>query len=394
VYFLQESHSGFYQIYFGSGVLGAQPVDGNYVDVDYIVTDDYDVANGCRLFGFSGSIGTATGISITTTQISFGGANKEEMSSIKYNAVKSNSAKNRAVTENDYELLLKQDFNFIKSVSVWGGENNVPPVYGKVFLSVQPVDGFSVSTSVKNDVLIPSIRKSSLLTIIPEFVDPTYTNLEFTTKIKFNPLKTTTSQVTVEGLVKDTVQAYVDSISTFNTDYLESELVSEVLGSDGGIVSVSINKRVGFKMSPLIGVESNHVRGINNPIKQGSIKSTKFTVFYENQYTVTIKEIPNRTSQIINSDLTVQTIAALGIYSGADLVKEIGSVNLFTGVFDLTFSLFAYISSTRFISLSCVPENDDIVVRRNQILNLDNIEDDSRIGLLSSNIVVTELYGK
>jgi hypothetical protein len=31
--------------------------------------------------------------------------------------------------------------DFIEDVSVWGGEVNIPPTYGKVFISIKPFSG-------------------------------------------------------------------------------------------------------------------------------------------------------------------------------------------------------------------------------------------------------------
>jgi hypothetical protein len=393
-YFIQESYDGFFQIYFGGGVLGKQPVNGNIVDIDYMVSESYGAANGCLTFTLSSAIAGSTSVISTTTQQSFGGSDKEGIQSIKYNAVKSNSARNRSITVNDYELILKEKFNFIKSVSVWGGEDNVPPVYGKVFISIQPVDGFSVSDSIKRDVLTPAIRESSILTILPEFVDPTYTNLEFVTKIKFNPLKTVMQQIGVETSIKNTIINYIDEISVFNMDYIESRLLSKISEIDAGIISVHIDKKIGFKMTPIIGIESNHIRNLNTGIVRGSIKSTKFVTYLDGTYSVSIKEIPDKYTDLLNADGSTSKIATLGMYSGSILVKEIGTVNLKSGEFNISYVLWSYLSSTRFISITCVCEEADIVVKRNQILNLDiNIEDAS-IGLLDPNVTITEIYAK
>lgn len=392
-YFIQESYSGYFQIYFGNNIIGKQPVNGNVIDIDYIVTDSFETSNGCKLFTLAGSIAGATSINCTTIQPSFGGANKEEIESIKFNAVKSNSARNRSVTPNDYELILKEKFNFIKSVSVWGGEDNIPPVYGKVFISIQPVDGFTLSTSVKNNIISPAIKNSSILTVLPEFVDPTYTNLQFSTTIKFNPLKTTISQINTETSIKNTIVNYINKISTFNQDYLESSLASDISNIDAGIVSVYIDKTIGFKMSPIIGVESNHNRNINNQIIQGSIKSTKFVTYTDTNHNVIIKEIPNKFTTT-NQEGNIAIIASLGMYDNNILIKEIGTVNLFTGEFNISYNLYAYLTNTRYISIFCESKNSDISVKRNQILNLDINIEDSAIGLIDSNIVITELYAK
>lgn len=395
LYFVQESYDGFFQIYFGNNVLGIQPVNGNVIDIDYMVSDVYGLPNGCEVFTLASSIAGSTNAVVSTTQKAFGGSGKEEIDSIKFNAVKSNSARNRSITVNDYELILKEKFNFIKSVSVWGGEDNMPPVYGKVFISIQPVGGFQITDYVKKNMLTPVIRNSSILTVIPEFVNPTYTNLEFNTKIKFNPLKTTLPQIDVETSIKNSIFNYISEISSFNRDYLESELMTKIINVDPGIVSVSIDKLVGFKMTPIIGIESNHIRSVNNEIEQGSIKSTKFITYNsDGQHTVLIKEIPQKITSIINQDGSTSFVAYLGMYSGSILIDEIGTVNLQTGEFNISYVLWSYMSSTRHISITCRCVNDDIIVKRNQILNLDMNIEDSLIGLFDSNVVTSEVYAK
>ena len=394
VYFLQESYDGYFQIYFGDDIIGKQPVTGNVIYVDYFTNDSTTLANDCRLFSYSGTFGTGS-LSIVTTQVAFGGADKEAISSIKLNAVKSNSAKGRSVTTNDYEILLKEKFNFIKSAAIWGGEDNIPPVYGKVFISVQPISGYVVTDSVKKDVLTPIIKSTSLMTISPVFVDPDYINLDILTKIKFNPTKAVFMQTDIEGMVKATVSAYVSSISTFNSDYLESNLSSQISSIGGGIVSVDIDTYVSYRISPIIGIETTHNKNLVNAITPGSLTSTKFNIFYNGAVTqVSIKEIfGSDSTSIINN--TSQTKIRLGIYSESDVfIKDIGYVNIDTGEINFNIGLYSYISSSTFISVKCALVSKDIILSRNKILMFDSVPADAMIGLLDNNRVTTEIYSK
>jgi hypothetical protein len=395
-FFLQESYDGFFQIYFGGDVLGKQPVNGNVIDVDYIMVDNYELPDICSSFTLNGVVGLATSLTATTTQIAFGGSDKESTTSIKYNATKSNSAKERAVTVDDYALSLKEKFNFIKSVAVWGGEDNVPPVYGKVFLSIQPVVGYMVTDSIKHDVLIPSLRKSSMITIAPELIDPSYVALDFVTRVRFNPQKTLLTVAAMEANVKTVVRNYVNSISEFNTDYFESHLANKVLGIDSGIMSVDIDKRVGFKLTPTIGVNISHKKSVNNPVLPASISSTKFNVYANGIVdTVSVKEISGSTKTKLNSNGVLETIQFLGLYNGNNiLIQEIGEVNMNTGYFDIAFSVYSHITDSRFINIRMELVNDDVIVLRNQILVIENVVTDVGANIVDSNIVVTEIYGK
>ena len=101
VFFLQASYSGLYQIYFGNNVIGKQPATGSIIEVSYFLTKNYDKPNGCRIFSFDGNIDNATAVNIDTKQVAVGGDFKETIDSIKLNAKKSNSAKQRYVKESD-----------------------------------------------------------------------------------------------------------------------------------------------------------------------------------------------------------------------------------------------------------------------------------------------------
>jgi hypothetical protein len=394
-YFIQESYGGEFQIFFGGDVLGNQPVNGNIIDVEYVVSTSLGDSDLCGNFTANGSIGSSTSFTVSTTQISYGGKDKETIESIKSNALKSNTSKERVVTESDYELSINEKFSFIKSVSVWGGEKNVPPVYGKVFVSVQPVNGFLLSESVKRDVLMPALKASSVMTITPEIVDPAYTILNFVTRIKFNPHKTMTTTSGVSFLVMGAVSNYIDSISAFNSDYHNSPLLSAITNVDPGIVSVNLNKTIGFKLTPIVGMEVQHTNTVNNPIDVSTITSSKFNVFYGSLETVTIHVIPNKMETKINFSGVSENIYYLGLYTSSNvLVREIGYVNSSTGKFDIAFSLYSYLTDNRFINITMSTIDTDILVSRNQILLLDDSVIDYTANMVDNNKVIVDIYDK
>jgi hypothetical protein len=153
VYYLEERTDGFYQVVFGDGVLGKQLDVGNIVICEYILSNA-TAGNGARKFSsptnITGSGETVTG---TTTAASVGGFELENIDSIRFNAPRFNTAKGRVVTSTDYETAIKQSNPNIKSVTVWGGEDNVPPVYGKVYISLQPQTGFVITETEKDNLV-------------------------------------------------------------------------------------------------------------------------------------------------------------------------------------------------------------------------------------------------
>jgi hypothetical protein len=379
IYYLQESYDGLYQIFFGQNAIGYQPPTNSAVTIEYIVPSGNDKANGCRTF-YSDSISDS--ILVNTTQVSFGGAGRENIDSIRHNSKLAYTSRNRAVTELDYEIVLKQKFDFIKSISVWGGEKNVPPVYGKVYVSIQPIAGYVISDQVKKDILMPEIKKYSVLTLIPEFVDPFYLDVEFVTTLKYNPDNTTLGKNEIISEAKIKVYDYVSNISVFNSDYINSDLISRLSSINSSIESVDITKKVGFKISPLINKNVKFLKNLDNPIVPGSIYSTKFNINVNG--TVTIVHIKD-----------IQSTKQLGLFDNDEaLIDTIGTINYTTGAFDFTFTLYSYINSNKFIYIRCTPSSADIVCSDNKILTLQPDITDSSIGIVSNNVVNTIVYKK
>ena len=379
VYYLQESYDGLYQIFFGQNTIGYQPPVNSAVTIEYIVASGNDEANGCRTF-YSDSISDS--ILINTTQVSFGGAGRENIDSIRYNSKLAYTARNRVVTELDYQIVLKQKFDFIKSISVWGGEKNIPPVYGKVFVSIQPIAGYVISDQVKKDILLPEIKKYSVLTLTPEFVDPFYLDIELITTLKYNPNNTTLSKNEIVSEVKLQVYNYVSNVSVFNSDYINSDLISRLLLINSSIESVDITKKVGFKISPLVNKNVKFVKNLDNPIAPGSIYSTKFNINING--TITIAHIKD-----------IQSTNQLGIFDNDEaLIDTIGTIDYTTGAFDFTLTLYSYINSNKFVYLRCTPSSADLVCSGNRILTLQPDITDSSIGIVSNNVVNIIMYKK
>lgn len=389
VYFIQESYSGLYQIYFGNNILGKQPETGNVVDIDYFVTSAKDLANECSNFYYNGSLGSSS--NVTTSQNSYGGSEAEDIESIRYKSVISNAAKERAVTVSDYVSFIKNNFSFVKSVSVWGGEDNVPPVYGKVFISLQAQNGFVITDDIKLNTITPLIKKNSLLTVSINYVDPEYFNIGFETSVKYNSVKTTIPKSDIITTIKNKIVSYIDSISMFNTDYLEAVLISNILSIDSSLVSLSVNKRIYFEISPIIGTNTTYIKNFSNSILPGSIVSTFFNTFVSDVLTqVFIKDVPNS-----EFSLNSKTYVNLGLYNkNSILLSTLGTVDITSGIFNFSVNLYSYITDTPYVTIKFKPVNDDITITGNKFLILKEDLIDTEIGLESNNIVNLQVYDK
>ena len=191
VYFLQEASDSNYQIYFGDGVLGQQLQDGNIVNVNYITTKG-SAGGLANSFILTDSVGSYTSVSVTTYQQASQGADKESIDSIKYQAPKAFAAQGRAVSKNDYITALQQNNLGIQfdAVSVWGGEENNPPVYGQVFISVKPAGAYDLTQAQKNMIVNQVLKPISVVTVEPTLVDPQYTFIQVNADVIYQQSQT------------------------------------------------------------------------------------------------------------------------------------------------------------------------------------------------------------
>ena len=200
VFYVEESTSGFYEVSFGDGVLGKKLEIGNIVTVEYIVCNG-GAPNGARSFRNSQNLsGPNESIVGTVTTAASGGAVREDVESIRFTAPRYNAVKNRIVTRTDYETVIKAANPNIKSVTAWGGEDNDPPIYGRVFVSLQPEEGFTITTEEKNTLKNDVIALKQPITMDTQFVDPEFTYIGLNISATYDPKVTSQSPSALEAL--------------------------------------------------------------------------------------------------------------------------------------------------------------------------------------------------
>ena len=219
VYYLQEADDERYEVIFGDGLFGKKLEDNNYVTVDYI-TSNGDAANGVGQFAFAGRLVfsrnnqeyvVTSGISLVTTGLSArGGEAIEGVESIKKFAPRIYASQNRALTANDYESLIPtQIYPETESISVFGGEELVPPQYGKVFISIKPRFGDFIPNLIKENIK-KKLKKYSVAGIVPELLDLKYLYVEVNSKIYYNT-NLAPSATFVSSVVQNNVNRYAES---------------------------------------------------------------------------------------------------------------------------------------------------------------------------------------
>lgn len=236
VYFLQGAENYQYEVVFGDGIVGRQPKNSAVILVEYRVCNG-ELPNGLDKFANDGSIDGETNIQVATVEKASSGSISETIESIKFNAPRAFTTQERAVTNEDFENLLKINFPEINAVSAFGGETQDPPQYGKVFVAVDLIETDKLPQS-KIDEYYQFLKPRSVVSIDPVFVNPDYTYVGVTTNIKYNINVTPLNADDIRTLALSAIIKYAqDNINSFNRTLRYSKLVNAIDNSSSGIIS-------------------------------------------------------------------------------------------------------------------------------------------------------------
>lgn len=371
VFFLEERSDGFFEISFGDNIIGKSLDPLNVIEIRYFVTDG-PASNGASSFKYSGGlIGDSQNLSkdVQTKVKSGGGTNEESIDSIRANAPLSYIAQDRAVTIEDYQSLIASLVS-AESVSVWGGETNPNPVYGKVFISVKPENADFLTNLEKQD-LLAKINKKNMLTIIPEIVDPEYTFIYFDIEFRFDSALTDAASVTLEADVQNMLDRFNNEFleNSFESDFRYSTFLNEIVDVDTSISSalarVYFYKRLSlFRESTTShSVEFNEKLAGNVDQEESIVSSTGWI---QNGVPHFLRDVPSNTGDGLRSIL---------IYSkdndGSTTVvkRNAGSLDISNGLLYLD-RIKPDTNTT--IKILSTPSSNDVLSQRNQLLSIDS----------------------
>ena len=295
VYYTQENEEGYLEVYFGDGVLGKELLDGDIITATYIVVDA-DHADGAKTFQQITSVNGFSDSVVTTTTQASGGAEKESIESIKFKANKFFTSQNRLVTLNDYKAKVSEYYPNADAVAVWGGEDNDPPQYGKVFLAIKPKNS-DYLTEVEKAEVVRKLNGLNMVTVRPEIINPEIIKILITTTFKYNNNFTTLSKGELEQLVNTTINQYDDdNLSNFDAIFRHSNLVKLIDETDTSILSnitnIRLKKATNITVNKKIGYVNDFGNALYNPhsghnAHSGGIVST--TGFYVSGDSVNIQ---------------------------------------------------------------------------------------------------------
>ena len=370
VYFLEEDETGRYDVTFGDGVVGRKPVTGNIIILSSLVADGAE-PNGAKTFVPVSGIGGYSNATVTTLTNGVGGAERDSINTIKFNAPKNYQAQNRAVTINDYKRLLERDYPAAESIVAWGGEENDPPVYGKVYLAVKPQTGLSLSTSTKAYIADTVLGNRNVVSITPEVVDPDYMYITITSSIKYDSTKTTISAESIKNSITNTIYQYgVSNLGLFANQFRYSPLIKQIDQTETAIESSLTSVKLRRSFTPTLGVSSSYSLKFSNEIKNESntdisISSTEFS--HEDDSGI------GRTSCALqDKDGILQVYRTSGV-DRVVVANNVGTVSYTDGIVALTsFAPTSIADGTANVSVTVEPSSNDVNPFREQILLISN----------------------
>lgn len=389
IYFLEETPSGYYQIYFGDGILGQKLTSGNIVRVQYLASSG-SVSNVSGIIAQSFTPGTPIGgssdVIVSVVSNATGGTDKESLTSIKFNAPRSNLAKNRAVTKTDYSAIIKQFYSQVESVSVWGGEENIPPVYGKVFISLKPYQGYVIDAPTRENIKNSILRDRQVLTVTPEFVDPDYIHLNLTVTIDYRTNQTNLSASEISVIARtEIVNYFANEVQQFEKPFYYSQLLEVLNNINTAVASVNIKLRIQKRFNPALNVINSflgdNILKFNNKLHPFEFESTKFFIV-RNGVTVPVR-MKDYQPGVINYGGT----GLIRLYNTDDdtIVGTVGTINYSNGQVEITGITPVGFPVGQFdIRFTCAVQEDsyNIQVARNQII----VYDDSAYSAVSNRL--------
>ena len=365
VYFLQEVDDGKFEVYFGDDVVGKKPTDGNIIILEYIVTNK-EKSNSARTFSGT-SVAGETNITIATASASSGGAEPETIQSIKYNAPLDYASQGRAVTTEDYKVIIPKVFADTKAVQVWGGEDNNPPIYGQVFVSIKTISGINL-TQAQKDVITTSLDKYNIASVRPTIVDPEITKIKLNTTFKYSANATTKSGTELETLVRSTLNTYNTSdLEKFDGIFRFSKMSRLIDDTDTSILSNISTVRIQKTITPQLNTLQKYTIDFANPLynpHSGHATIVSSTGF----------KIIGSTLEMFMDDDGMGNLRAYSLSGGTTktyLDTNIGSVNYSTGVITINSLNITSSTETAGVTVTAQPSSNDIVPVRNQLIEID-----------------------
>jgi hypothetical protein len=356
VYYLRLNQAGLYEVFFGDSVISKAVVDGNIVILEYVETNGA-LANGASQFTFADTVQGYGSNLVTTVMPAFGGDDAQTADEIKISAQSALSTQNRAVTESDYKVAIQEIFP-AESIAVWGGEKSDPPIYGRVFISIKPTGGGTLTESTKQYIEKELIRKKNVLTVTPIFTDPQYTYISVDSTVYYNNETSEYTGSTLSTLVTGAIKLYAEkNLGKFDNNLRFTKLCNDIDSVSPAIYSNITNLYLSKYIVTEFLRDQPQALNFGNPIVSGSLTSNSFNIT-NTTFPVRFDDV-NGVIRVYYIDQTAKKV----------VVENAGTIDYRTGKI-LVDKLF--VTSNPDIRVFVTPQSNDIFSLRENILMIED----------------------
>ena len=416
VYYIQEIEDERYELIFGDGVFGKALEDGNYIQVSYIVSNG-DSGNGISQFTFSGRLSytrnsitynITSGISLLSTGlISSGGESIEPVESIRKFAPRIYASQNRALTSNDYETLIPAKiYPEAESISVFGGEELIPPQYGKVFISIKPRTGDFLPNLIKENIK-SKLKQYAVAGIVPEILDLKYLYLEVISNVYYNS-NLAPSASNISSIIQSNALKYAESteLNKYGARFKYSKFLKIIDDSHDAVTSNITRIQMRRDLRVVLNSFAEYSIGFGNQFHINSmngynIKSTAFRVSGISE-PVYISDVPDTNRS--TGSIFMFTVPNISSVNPTIIKRGIGRIDYLKGIITLNpinITSAKIKDGQSIIQISTTPQSNDVIGLQDLYLQLDinnsifeMVIDEISSGLdpSASNYIVTSSY--
>lgn len=364
-FFIEEDIDEYFQIYFGNNVIGERPVNGATIDIEYLVTNGSE-ANGITTFQLANTIAGSLDITIETIEASSGGAEQENIESVKLNAPKWYQTANRAVTAADIKSIVTNLVPSAVSVNSWGGENNVPARYSKTFVSLMPSDGVVYSNIFKEELKKKLKSDFNIATVRTEFTDPDFIYVDVDSVISYNPDITNKPSGQIKNIAHAAIEdMFNNDLKKFNKKLRYSTLVKVIDESDVSIVGNSTNLKLTKKFSLPVNSGRRVMQYYSNPLTPRSITSNLLNIDTSTLTklvdlpSIRIVDVPQGEYPHAIGNLILQGTTSEGVKIDGETV---GHVNYLTGEMYVENLLMSSLPTETTVNITAKPETSELSI--------------------------------
>lgn len=323
VYFLQEVDAGYFEIVFGDDVIGYKPRIGNIVIVEYL-TCHPGKGNGVSTISLSVDLFPLQTTTLTLATSSSGGIVREPDADIKKNMKARYNSQDRAVIPSDYKTITAQLVPEIIDVNVWGGEDNVPPSYGKTIISVI-TSSFEPIPAVKKRSIENIIRQKNVTGIRPVVIDAETYRIKLSGRVRVKRELMNIPDENLITIIKNTIGSFSSlNLERFAKNFTYSMLTTDIDNAHVAVIGSLFDIYLVNKLYPDRTITSSYKVLFNNPISNGSVTCSPFYIPFSRSDTIYYIEDVNGYIKIFG--ITAGDITTKAYESG-----YFGTVNYTTG---------------------------------------------------------------